>query len=260
MDLAVVALAAAAASLLTLFSGFGLGTVLLPVFVLFLPVPAAVASVAVVHLANNLFKLALLGRHADRRVALLFGGPAALAAFAGAAMLGAMAELPSLARYTLGGASHAVTPAKLVIGLLMVVFAGLELSPRFAALRFERRWLPLGGVLSGFLGGLSGMQGALRAAFLTKSGLDKESFVATGVVCAVIVDLARLSVYGLGAQVSSAAWSGDARGLALTATVAAFAGAWAGKALLAKVTYRTVKLAVALGIGTLGAALAAGLI
>lgn len=76
MDLAIVAIAAAAASLLTLFSGFGLGTILLPVFALFLPLPAAIASVAVVHLTNNLFKLVLMGRHADREIVLLFGGPA----------------------------------------------------------------------------------------------------------------------------------------------------------------------------------------
>lgn len=260
MDIAIVAIAAAAASLLTLFSGFGLGTILLPVFALFLPVPMAVASVAVVHLANNLFKLALVGRHSDRGIVVLFGGPALLAAFLGAAALGAVAGLPQVASYDLGGAIHAVTPVKLVIGTLMLVFAGLELSPRFAALEFERRWMLLGGALSGFLGGLSGMQGALRSAFLAKSGLSKDAFIATGVVCAVMVDTSRLAVYGLGALSSSAAWSADAGMLAGTGVLAAFLGAWLGKRLLAKVTYGTVKLVVAFGIGTMGAALAAGLI
>lgn len=261
MDLAIVAIAAAAASLLTLFSGFGLGTILLPVFALFLPLPAAIASVAVVHLTNNLFKLALMGRHADREIVLLFGGPALLAAFVGAAALGAVAGLPQVASYDLGGAIHAVTPVKLVIGTLMLVFAGLELSPRFAALEFERRWMPLGGALSGFLGGLSGMQGALRSAFLAKSGLSKDSFIATGVVCAVIVDVSRLAVYGLGAlSAASEPWTADARMLAMTATLAAFFGAWLGKKLLAKVTYRAVRMVVAVGIATMGLGMAAGLI
>jgi hypothetical protein len=66
--LATVAVVSFGAALLTLFSGFGLGTLLLPVFALFLPVEIAVAATAVVHLANNLFKLALVGRHADRSV------------------------------------------------------------------------------------------------------------------------------------------------------------------------------------------------
>ena len=33
---------------------------------------------------------------------------------------------------------------------------------------------------SGFFGGLSGMQGALRSAFLARAGLSKEAFVASG--------------------------------------------------------------------------------
>jgi uncharacterized membrane protein YfcA len=53
---------------LTFFSGFGLGTVLLPVFALFFPLEAAIGLTAVVHLANNLFNLALLGSFLGRRL------------------------------------------------------------------------------------------------------------------------------------------------------------------------------------------------
>lgn len=53
-----------------------------------------------------------------------------------------------------------------------------------------------GGTISGFFGGLSGNQGALRSAFLLKAGLSKKAFVATGVVSAVIFDAVRLMVYG----------------------------------------------------------------
>ena len=46
-------------------------------------------------------------------------------------------------------------------------------------------FLAAGGLLSGFLGGLSGHQGALRSAFLIKCGLSKEVFIASGVVIAL---------------------------------------------------------------------------
>jgi uncharacterized protein len=65
MDLVAVCVAVLFASGLTLFSGFGLGTILTPVFALFFPVPAAIAMTAVVHLANNVFKIGLVGRDAD---------------------------------------------------------------------------------------------------------------------------------------------------------------------------------------------------
>ena len=73
---------------LTFFSGFGLGTLLMPVFAVFFSVQIAVAATAIVHLANNIFKVVLIGKKADKRIVLLFGLPAALAAIAGALLLG----------------------------------------------------------------------------------------------------------------------------------------------------------------------------
>ena len=60
---------------------------------------------------------------------------------------------------------------------------------------FGKDKLPLGGILSGFFGGLSGHQGALRSAFLIKAGLSKESFIVTGIVVSMFIDFTRLSVY-----------------------------------------------------------------
>ena len=58
----------------------------------------------------------------------------------------------------------------------MFGFAFLELLPFFKKLEFDENKLFFGGVISGFFGGLSGHQGALRSAFLIKCGLSKESF------------------------------------------------------------------------------------
>lgn len=261
MSLLVVCLAALLASGLTLFSGFGLGTILTPVFALFFPVQAAVAMTAVVHLANNLFKIGLVGRDADWGVVLRFGLPAAFAAMAGAGLLGLFAGLPALASYELGARIHEITPVKAAIGLLIVGFALLELSPRFARLAFPPRWLPLGGALSGFFGGLSGNQGALRSAFLIRAGLSKEAYVGTGAACTVLVDAVRLLVYG--ASFSAGGWAvvqGESGAMVVVATLGAFAGAWLGKRLLPTVTLRFVELSVALMMVLIGAGLASGLV
>lgn len=259
MMFAVVCLVACGASLLTFFSGFGLGTLLLPVFALFFPLPVAIAATAVVHLANNLFKLGLIGRRADKRVVLRFGGPAALAAFAGAWALLRLAELQPLWTYELGGRSFQLQPLNLVLAGLIALFACVELLPAFKRLQFAPRWLGLGGLLSGFFGGLSGHQGALRSAFLAKSGLGTEAFIGTGVACAVIVDVVRLSVYGFGRFASHLeALQVHAGGsLVVAATLAAFAGAYAGRRLLHKMTLHSIQtlvgimlLLLSLGIGS----------
>jgi uncharacterized membrane protein YfcA len=176
----VVCAVALFASGLTLLSGFGLGTLLLPAFALFFPVETAVAATAIVHLLNNSFKLALVGRHARAAVVVRFGIPALLAAFAGAALLDRLAGLPDLLTYSIAGRGFAITAVKAVIGALILAFSALELSSASERLAFGPAWLPAGGLVSGFFGGLSGHQGALRSAFLVRCGLTKERGGARG--------------------------------------------------------------------------------
>ena len=257
MECLIIGLVAFFASGLTLFSGFGLGTILTPAFVLFFPVNIAVAMTAVVHISNNLFKLGLVGRVADRRAVIRFGLPAMAFAFIGAFLLVWVSSLPSLSSYELAGRQLEVTPVKLTIGLLLIVFALFDLLPALADLSFPSRYLPVGGGLSGFFGGLSGNQGALRSAFLIRAGLSKEAFIATGVVVAVIVDVARLAVYGTTFAVAGVI---DNWQLLLTAVLSAFAGAVVGRRLMKKVTLRAVQILVGVMLLVIAAGLIAGLI
>lgn len=84
MEIIIISLAAFITAILTFFSGFGLGTILTPVFMLFFPVDLAIALTGVVHFFNNLFKIMLVGKHANKKVLFRFGIPAIIAAFAGA--------------------------------------------------------------------------------------------------------------------------------------------------------------------------------
>ena len=253
MPYVILCSAAFIASGLTLFSGFGLGTLLLPVFALFFPLPLAIALTAVVHLLNNLFKLVLLGRHAKMKIVWRFGFPALLSAALGAKLLVVLTNLPPILTYQLWGIERAIVPVKAVVAVLMIAFGLLELFPLFQRLTFEPRLLPIGGVLSGFFGGLSGHQGAFRSAFLIKCGLSKEQLIATGVVIACLVDVSRMVVYAS----QFAALGVQERGLLLVAaTLSAFVGAWGGARLLKRVTMRGIQLLVALLL--LGIALGLG--
>lgn len=257
MDYLIICGAALAASTLTLFTGFGLGTLLMPVFAIFFPVEVAIAQTAVVHFANNLFKLTLFSRCADWRTVLRFGLPAFAASFLGAGLLLWLSDLTPLYEYAFAGRRFAVLPVKLVIAVLMAGFAALELWPTFQQLAIEKKYLPAGGLLSGFFGGLSGNQGAFRSAFLLKSGLGKEAFIGTGVVIAVLVDLSRLTIYaGLtGSEPVRAHLP-----LITVATAAAFVGAFAGSRLVKKTTISTIRAVVAVMLFCLAALLGGGII
>lgn len=257
MELLIVCIASLLASALTLFSGFGLGTLLMPVVALFFPLDLAIAMTAMVHLANNLFKIGLLGRKAERSVLLKFGLPAIAAAFVGAALLTYLGAVNPIYEYHALGGDRQVSVLKLIIGVLIISFVVLELSPTFSKVALDPKWLPLGGVISGFFGGLSGHQGALRSMFLIKAGLEKEAFVATGVVLAVIVDLSRMVIYG--ASVSA---HGDAVEwpLVINASISAFAGAYVGAKMLKKVTLRSIQLVVSALLIVVGGGLIIGIL
>jgi uncharacterized membrane protein YfcA len=255
VDYLLVCIVALIASGLTLFSGFGLGTLLLPAFALFFSLPAAIAMTAVVHLANNLFKFAVVGRKANLGVVLRFGITAVPAAWLGAWWLGRLETQAPLFTYSLGGGNHTVTPLGLCIGSLLLFFALFESLPASSGFTFHPRWLPLGGALSGFFGGLSGQQGALRSAFLLRAGLSKEAFIGTGVALACLIDLTRLPAY--------AGHFGDIgthAGLVAAAVGSAWAGAFFGARLLHKVTYASVQRLVATLLVALGLLIGAGLI
>ena len=280
MPYALIAIVALLASGLTFFSGFGLGTLLMPAFAVFVPVSVAVGATAVVHLANNLFKLWLVGKHADKQVLLRFAPSAVLCAILGAALLGLLATvLPDggvLHQYTFGtnGREFSITIVKLVIAAIILAFAIAELHPKFDALAFDRKWLWLGGAISGLFGGLSGHQGALRSAFLIRCGLSKDAFVATGVVASVLVDCSRLVVYALfalgiigsgkhvidfGSIVSQVRDSGIAP-LVAVGCAAALAGSLIGQRLVAKVTLTSLRRIVGIALIAFAIALGAGAI
>lgn len=257
MEIIIISITAFLVAILTFFSGFGLGTILTPVFMIFFPVDLAIGLTGIVHFFNNLFKLLLVGRQADKQVLIRFGIPAVIAALLGSWILLNITDLRPLFAYQMFGRTFEVFPVKFIISILLIIFATIDLIPYFNKLQFSKDKLPIGGALSGFFGGLSGNQGALRTAFLIKAGLSKEAFVATAVIVSTFVDFTRLSVY---ATRFTKAGLTDNLTLVVCATLSAIVGAYIGNKLLKKVTLKFLQLTVAIMLIFISLALGAGLI
>jgi uncharacterized protein len=257
MDIVIICLAAFITAILTFFSGFGLGTILTPVFMLFFPVELAIALTGVVHFFNNLFKIMLLGKKANKGVLLRFGIPAVAAAFAGAWLLLHIPDSRPLFSYEMAGRAFEVYPVKFIISLLLISFALMDIFPVLKNMQFGREKLPLGGALSGFFGGLSGNQGAFRSAFLIKAGLSKEAFIGTGVVVSTFIDFTRLGVYAT--RFSSSGLT-DNLLVVVLAVISAISGAFLGNKLLKKVTINSIQLIVALMLILVSIALGSGIL
>jgi uncharacterized membrane protein YfcA len=237
----VIPAVALGASLLTLISGFGLGTIMLPVFSLFFDVTTAVAMTAVVHILNNIFKTGILGSSVDWKVLARFGIPGILGAFLGATLLTYVAV--SDFSFELGGRSFSTV--SVLIGLTMILFALTELFPNWKKLPPSPTWLMFGGILSGFFGGRSGHQGALRSVFLAKLPWSPKAYIATGVAIALLVDLTRIPVYFSRIESSEIL---NQWGLLLASVLAAFVGAYWGKRNIEKVTMKSIHLLVGYGM------------
>ena len=257
MEIFIISLVAFIASLLTFFSGFGLGTILTPVLVLFFPVEIAIALTGIVHLLNNFFKITLVGKQINWKVGFKFGATGIIGALAGAGLLLYLSSDTILYSYVIYQKTFSITAIKLIISILMIVFALFEAVPVLKKIQFNEDKLYVGGLISGFFGGLSGNQGALRSMFLIRCGLSKESFIATGILIACAVDLTRLSVYF--SRLSNINIH-ENLSILISSIVSAFTGAYIGSKLLKKITLKFVQRMVTVTIILLAIGLGTGLL
>jgi hypothetical protein len=101
-----------------------------------------------------------------------------------------------------------------------------------------------GALASGFFGGLSGNQGAIRSTVLIRAGLTPLGFAATGALAAIAIDLTRLVVYGTAGSIAEIIADGSIRDAIIAATIGAIAGALIGRRLLAAMSSERLHLVV----------------
>jgi uncharacterized membrane protein YfcA len=257
MDYILISLVVLTGTLLTFFSGFGLGTLMLPVFSIFFPIDFSIAATAMVHLSNNLFKFALVYKNIHFPTFLKFGIPAMAAAILGGYLLVYIGKVTPIKGYSIGDNYFEITAIKLIIGSLMLFFAWWELSPKTEKWHFNPKHLPIGGFLSGFFGGISGHQGAFRSVFLVNSGLSKEAFIGTSNSIALLIDISRITVY---INTLNFIPITQEYKILIVAIIFAFVGTFIGNKLLKKTSLGFIKKTVGIFLFIMGLLLIIGLI
>lgn len=160
-------------------SGFGIGSLLTPIFSLRAGTKLAVAAVSIPHMFATAFRCWRLRRHIDRDLLLSFGLMSAAGGLTGA-VIGAFAN------------SLALT---MVFGVLLTFTGMMGLTGLSQRLRFDGWAAWAAGFTSGMLGGLVGNQGGIRSAAMLGFHVRREAFVATATAAGLIVDAARMPVY-----------------------------------------------------------------
>jgi uncharacterized protein len=223
---------AVAAGAVAAIAGFGIGSLLTPVFATTLPLKTAVAAVAIPHLVATATRLWLLRTHIDRRLLATFGAMSAAGGLVGALL------------YSAAGNPALTT----VFGGALMLTATLELTGAARRLRLHGPAAWAAGALSGLLGGMVGNQGGIRSAALLGFETTRLSFVATATAVALLVDLARMPVYVFDQRHALAALVG----IIAIATGGALAGTFIGGRLLDRIPEKLFRPAVSILILALG--------
>ena len=160
-------------------TGFGIGSLLTPLFNARDDMRVAVASVSIPHVVATAWRLWMLRHDVDRRVLKSFGLMSAAGGLTGA-----------LLQQVASGRSLIV-----VFAVLLTLAGAAGLTGLAERVRLGRTTGWIAGIVSGTLGGLVGNQGGIRSAALLGYDLSPAGFVATATAAGVIVDAARVPVY-----------------------------------------------------------------
>ena len=227
-DLVLVAIGAFLAAALTVPAGFGLSTMLTPLVLLLMGPHEAVAVVAIVHGAHNAGKFAVLKEHVDFTAFRKYGVWLVIGAIIGALLQNQVPQAPLLA----------------IIGIFLISLPLLTMSEKWTGYRIPEANDRIGGFGSGFMGGLSGHQGALRAMFLTRRLPDKMAYAATASILALCVDLSRIPVYLVFRHEEIL----QHQMLTCILVISALLGVWVGKRWLQSLKSEWIHKGVMLGI------------
>lgn len=240
-------------SLLTFYSNFGFGTILMPILAIFVPLEVAIIITAIIHVFNNLFKSLLLWKSIDWKITLKFGLVALVTTSLGAFLLGKLSEFNPIMKYSFFSLNAEISISHICIGVLLILVSILNLFNNKEL--FQN--LYVSGAISGFFGGLSGHQGAFRSAFLIRQKLTKEAFIATNSIIAVVVDIIRLIIYSMTFQnlVKDINYT-----FIILITVASLAGILIGMYFLKQVTIKFIQNIITILLFTFGILLIIGLI
>ena len=235
MEVVLILIVVYVASLIGTLTGFGLSTLMIPVLVLFYPMPETLLFVGTIHWVNDLWKLLLFRQGIRWPLILSFGIPGVVATILAARLL-----------FSIPGAMLAR-----ILGVFLIAYVIFLLTKSAFRVRQSTVTGAIGGALSGFFAGMFGMGGAIRSLFLTAFNLPKAVYLATAGAIAIAIDTPRLGTYvWQGARLEPLLLWGM-----LLFVPASFLGANASKRLVDKIPGRHFRKVIAVFLFIVGAKL-----
>lgn len=160
-------------------SGFGTATIMTPILLIFMSPIETIFFVAIIHLFGDIWRIIFFRKSINWKWFLTFGIPGIIASYFGASL--SLKLDPNLLIKILGT-------------FLFVYSLFLFIKPKFK-LPATTSVGALGGALSGFFAGITGIGGTTRGAFLALFDLSKAMYIATAGAIGIVVDSTRIITY-----------------------------------------------------------------
>lgn len=206
-------------------TGFGTSTIMVPVLLLFFPLPLTLLFAGIIHWFGDIWKMVFFRSGLHVKLLLLFGAIGIVASYIGASLTLTLPE--------------EILP-RLLGAFLMLYVIWLWLNPQWQLPQRNTMAL-VGGVLSGFFAGIFGVGGAVRGAFLSAYNLPKSVYLFTSGAIALVIDSTRLLTY----------WTGGVRLnepllLALAVSIPmSLGGAYVAKQIIGKIPQEKFRVVIA---------------
>ena len=208
-------------------AGFGSSTIYLPLASYIYDFQTALVLVAIFHFFGNISRIAFFRHGLEKNILLRFGIPSFVLSLIGATLVGFLSQFL----------------LEFILGLFLIVISVIFLLNPKLAFPSNHEFLILGGVVSGFITGLVGTGGALRASFLTGLKLEKERYIATAAVIALGTDATRIPSY-----ISAGFLSEQYYYLIPLLFATAVSGSYIGRRIVTKINQDKFKRMVLIGI------------
>ncbi|RXA17810.1 sulfite exporter TauE/SafE family protein [Methanosarcina sp. MSH10X1] len=170
------------ASLIGTLAGFGISTIMIPILLVFLPLPQTLLLVAIIHWFNDIWKIILFREGIKWKLFLAFGLPGIFTSFLGSSLsLRIPREILSRA-----------------LGLFLIAYVLFILFNRTFKLSQKLSVAVSGGALTGFFAGIFGIGGEINAVALSAFNLEKAVYVATAGAISFMIDSTRIATYVTG--------------------------------------------------------------
>jgi uncharacterized protein len=160
-------------------AGFGSSTVFLPLALFFVDFKTALMLVAISHIFGNLGRIKFFSQGLNKNILITFGISSVILSFVGSLFVQLLPQ----------------NTLKSILGFFLIIISFLFLIRPGIKFPSNTKIMIAGGGISGFITGLVGTGGALRATFLAGFNLEKSKYIATAAVVALATDAIRIPSY-----------------------------------------------------------------